>query len=235
MNNISKRKMNNINCTLDIQHIKHTEQLNKANKDIEKYEHLIKDLEKESLCADPLAKVKINDKRFEYIDMINTLRRKFNDLDYYTNTSDILFKYYDIVEKGNSQSECQIPNNSILSYFKTPTEPSLSNLENNKQDLLTKYINIVDDNYVPSIEKNKDKCDNCGSEDIVVMNIEGYMYCLSCNNMEFVIIDNEKPYYKDPPKEVTYFSYKRINHFIIGVKQWAKNVKPASILINKIL
>lgn len=73
------------------------------------------------------------------------------------------------------------------------------------------------------ILKNNKKNANFEFKDVVVMNIEGYMYCLSCNNIEFIITDNEKPYYKDPPKEITYFSYRRINHFKyhIGVKQWA--------------
>ena len=26
-------------------------------------------------------------------------------------------------------------------------------------------------------------------------------------------LDSDKPSYKDPPREITYFSYKRINHF----------------------
>lgn len=231
MNNISKKKMNNINCTLDIQHTKYIEKLNKANEEINEYKSLIDDIETLlKITTDPKEIINLNDKHNEYLDIIANIKKKNDDLSYYTNTSDILFKYYDIVEKGNGQVECQIPDNSILSYFKCPTEPTLPNLEINKQDLLSKYINIVDDNHVPIIEKNKDKCEHCGSEDIIVMSIEGYMYCLSCNNMEFVIIDNDKPYYKDPPKEVTYFSYKRINHFNVGVKQWAKSVLPASTL-----
>ena len=27
------------------------------------------------------------------------------------------------------------------------------------------------------------------------------------------MIDSDKPSYKDPPKEISYFAYKRINHF----------------------
>ena len=28
-----------------------------------------------------------------------------------------------------------------------------------------------------------------------------------------ILIDSDKPSYKEPPKEVQYYSYKRINHF----------------------
>ena len=39
------------------------------------------------------------------------------------------------------------------------------------------------------------------------------MVCQKCGDIEFTIIDSEKPSYKDPPPETSYFAYKRINHF----------------------
>ena len=38
------------------------------------------------------------------------------------------------------------------------------------------------------------------------------MICRKCD-ISYIIIDSDKPSYKDPPKEVCYFAYKRINHF----------------------
>ena len=31
--------------------------------------------------------------------------------------------------------------------------------------------------------------------------------------VDYIVIDSDKPSYKDPPKEISYFAYKRINHF----------------------
>jgi hypothetical protein len=36
---------------------------------------------------------------------------------------------------------------------------------------------------------------------------------MTCGYQEFVLIDSDKPSYKDPPREVSYYAYKRINHF----------------------
>lgn len=180
------------------------------------------------------------DKKIDYEIKLNELKRDYDDTSYYTETSDILFKYYDIFERGDTtntpssfNNNNSIPVNSILTYFKAQCIPekkkedvytcvkNKTELESNKSELLTKYISLTDKNFVPVCQNHKDKCEYCESTDMVVMNIEGYMYCLNCNNMEFIIIDNEKPYYKDPPKEVTYFSYKRINHF----NEWLSKIQ----------
>jgi len=39
------------------------------------------------------------------------------------------------------------------------------------------------------------------------------LICKSCGYTETIIINSEKTSYKDPPREVSYFAYKRINHF----------------------
>jgi hypothetical protein len=46
------------------------------------------------------------------------------------------------------------------------------------------------------------------------INIEdGNVVCNNCGNTEKVLLNTEKPSYKDPPREISYFAYKRINHF----------------------
>ena len=42
---------------------------------------------------------------------------------------------------------------------------------------------------------------------------EGKLICPHCGDESFVLMDSEKPSYKEPPREVSYFAYKRINHF----------------------
>lgn len=64
-------------------------------------------------------------------------------------------------------------------------------------------------------------CAHCGSTHRTVIVHDGYMFCNHCNTLEYVLIDHEKPSYKDPPKEVTYFAYKRINHF----NEWLNQIQ----------
>jgi hypothetical protein len=39
------------------------------------------------------------------------------------------------------------------------------------------------------------------------------MICNSCSTSVKYLVENEKPSYKEPPKEVCFYAYKRINHF----------------------
>jgi len=42
---------------------------------------------------------------------------------------------------------------------------------------------------------------------------EATMTCSKCGNKDFILIDSDKPSYKDPPRELSYYAYKKINHF----------------------
>ena len=42
---------------------------------------------------------------------------------------------------------------------------------------------------------------------------EGVLICNSCSRSIPYLIENEKPSYKEPPKEICFYAYKRINHF----------------------
>ena len=41
----------------------------------------------------------------------------------------------------------------------------------------------------------------------------GKLICPSCGDEIFILVDSDKPSYKEPPREISYFAYKRINHF----------------------
>ena len=42
---------------------------------------------------------------------------------------------------------------------------------------------------------------------------DGYLICTECGSCEEVILDSDKPNYKEPVPDATAYSYKRINHF----------------------
>jgi len=56
-----------------------------------------------------------------------------------------------------------------------------------------------------------DICHYCHNEMLLEQNT-GKIICVTCGIQEQVLIDSDKPSYKDPPKEMTSFCYKRINH-----------------------
>jgi len=64
-------------------------------------------------------------------------------------------------------------------------------------------------------------CSHCGDCNITVLLQEGCIVCNSCHTLEYILVDHEKPSYKDPPKEAAYFAYKRINH----LNEWLNQVQ----------
>jgi hypothetical protein len=130
--------------------------------------------------------------------------------------------------------------NSVLSYFATPGAGAgagagaavntgekktvrASDIDTtegmNRDKLLEKYLAIVDptaikSGYLPGsgIEPGWGCCPACSVEMIFYQN-EATLCCPGCGHEEFILIDSEKPSYKDPPREITYFAYKKANHF----------------------
>jgi ribosomal protein S27AE len=63
-----------------------------------------------------------------------------------------------------------------------------------------------------ALEDELGTCQECGKEMIFAVN-DSMLYCAACNYSEFILIDSDRPSYKDPPCESSYYAYKRINHF----------------------
>ena len=79
--------------------------------------------------------------------------------------------------------------------------------------LINDYMRIIDDTIVKEdININRNDCPNC--ENILhLKNVESILICENCGYTETILINSEKISYKDPPRESSYFAYKRINHF----------------------
>lgn len=83
-----------------------------------------------------------------------------------------------------------------------------------KEILYEKYMINIDNNYIRTLNSDlemQDFCKQCNIELLLCQN-SGIQICSSCGYSEIVIVDSDKPSYKDPPKEMTSFCYKRINH-----------------------
>ena len=83
---------------------------------------------------------------------------------------------------------------------------------------LEKYLSIVEPTAIKSgimpgsgIESDYGCCPVCENEMHFSQN-EAMLGCRECGYQDFILIDSEKPSYKDPPREISYFAYKKINH-----------------------
>ena len=127
---------------------------------------------------------------------------------------------------------------SVMDYFSGKTEPKKQSPLKNSQTATTKVEKDVAssppesnymskakmyESYLFKTQENTEKlnvesdvnieiCQMCNHERTLYMS-EGKMICPICGDEIFILIDSDKPSYKEPPREVSYFAYKRINHF----------------------
>jgi hypothetical protein len=84
-----------------------------------------------------------------------------------------------------------------------------------KNNLFQNYLKNVDgvriDQSMFYVKKNL--CKYCKKGEMISMEDEGILLCNICCVVSKYLIENEKPSYKEPPKEVCFYAYKKINHF----------------------
>ena len=127
-----------------------------------------------------------------------------NEIDYYLDTSLLLNEYY-----NNKNSEVKVNKEiTVLDFMNIKKEePEKSN------DIINEYMSIIDDTIlINSSNKNIEKCPQC-SNVLILKNVDSKLLCEECGFTQTIIINSEKVSYKDPPRESSYFAYKRINHF----------------------
>lgn len=196
------------NLTLDS---KHTEQMkkfkNNKNVKIPKLQNEIKDIKQKLHNNNSLENImdlkdKIKDKKKEIS------RLKKDEKKYLLNNSKYIFNYF---EKKKELSEGNSKTKILHSFF--DTNYSEKNEKNNNSSETEKYLNNLDNSCldINKYKLNYDRCE-CKGELIKVENM-GVMICNICSKIVPFLVENEKPSYKEPPKEVCFYAYKRINHF----------------------
>jgi predicted nucleic acid-binding Zn-ribbon protein len=160
---------------------------------------------------------------------IETRKNKNEIFDYYLNTGDILYKYYDIQEQiqDGTLPKKQINKKKLGGIFDVLNKAAKNEgiEEKNEEEifeftsrdkLLEEYLKKVHPDSVKSsnslLNDTYGECINCEKEMVFSPN-EAVFTCMECGHQEFILIDSDKPSYKDPPREASYFAYKRINHF----------------------
>jgi hypothetical protein len=170
-------------------------------------------------------RLKIIDEIREITDEIKNSKDN-SDVNYLLDTGNLLFKYYENIDnvaegkniKVNNIKNLKSANNkSVMEYFKSPVKHQLHN-EVKKNEYLSRsniydnYMSKIDDNYVINKDTKIDICETCNIEKTLFIS-DGKLICSNCGDETPILVDSDKPSYKDPPREVCYFAYKRINHF----------------------
>jgi hypothetical protein len=204
---------------------KHKEFLNEFSKDennripelqLEKYE--LKTLlqnDKETLSIE---------QQLEYKDKINEINENIKQIkgrkkEYFLDNSKFIFDYFE--NKKNISTGTTMQNNisdktKILnSFFKIKQDNSAVTDQNKTNNIVQKYLSNIDETFIDvnSFICQTDICQVCHKGELIPLEDEGILICNLCFRSIPYLIENEKPSYKEPPKEVCFYAYKRINHF----------------------
>jgi hypothetical protein len=132
---------------------------------------------------------------------------------YYLNNSEYIFEYFET--KKTITSGGSMKTKSLNAFFNLPEAKKTEELFKNQHNNVEKYLASIDQTYmdVSKYVYPTDICQFCHKGEMIPVESEGIMVCNQCAKQVVFLIDNEKPSYKEPPKEACFYAYKRINHF----------------------
>ena len=161
-------------------------------------------------------KLDIADRIKEITSTIKELKSKKKE--YFLDNSKFIFDYFENKKNISSGASSDVSNKNKLlnTFFKIKQDDTLNTLNQTKNNnIVQKYLCNIDDVFldVNSFVCQTDICQYCYKGELIPLEDEGILICNNCSRNVPYLIENEKPSYKEPPKEVCFYAYKRINHF----------------------
>ena len=158
-------------------------------------------------------------------ELIKELKDKKNN--YFLDNSKFIFEYFenkknitniDPKSATNSNKPTTSKNQLLFNFFKIQKdipEPDTNITENRNKNIVQKYLSNIDETFIDMnlFVRSTDICQHCFKGELIPLDDEGVLICNACAVNIPYLIENEKPSYKEPPKEVCFYAYKKINHF----------------------
>lgn len=154
-----------------------------------------------------------------YKDQINAINKEIKQLknkkkQYFLDNSKHLFTYF---EERKKISEGDTNNVNVLNkFFKQNIDKNVVNKDISKSSVIQYWKNV--NNEIINTNDficNSDICNICNIGEMIPQEEDGILLCNNseCGNFITYIVDSSKPSNKEPPHEVSYTSYVRLNHF----------------------
>ena len=165
----------------------------------------------------------MQDRIKEIDETIKELKGKKNN--YFLDNSKFIFEYFEnkkninnIDGSSNSSTNKSVSskNQILFNFFKIQNTNQEENVtENRNKNIVQKYLSNIDETFIDmnSFVRSTDVCQHCFKGELIPLDDEGVLICNVCAVNIPYLIENEKPSYKEPPKEVCFYAYKKINHF----------------------
>jgi hypothetical protein len=196
---------------------KHKEIIDIFNNDKEEQIPILNE-EKKTICKRLKENNLTIDERLDLCDKLVEIKKKIcikkrNEKEYLLNNSSYIFNYF---ENKKRIADCSNKTTLLDNFFKISNDDNSLNEELNKERKnIQTYMANVDESFldINNFIVVTDICKYCNKGEMIAVDYEGIMICNSCSSSVKYLVENEKPSYKEPPKEVCFYAYKRINHF----------------------
>ena len=177
----------------------------------EEKQTLIGNLNNPKLTIEQIMEIK--DRIKEVNESIKEIKaRKTN---YFLDNSKYIFEYFENKKNIDNKDDSDTGNSSksqmLFNFFKIQKPEK----DNTGVETRKKYLSNIDETFLDmnSFIRTTDICQSCYKGELIPLDDEGVLICNICAVSIPYLIENEKPSYKEPPKEVCFYAYKKINHF----------------------
>jgi len=178
---------------------------------------------KKRLSTLPESKV---DARMELKDRLKSIKSQILSLksqkkSYLLDNSKYIFHYFEDKQKISSGDNNQNAN-AVNTFFriKATTEDaadvSHSKYSQSKIYYQKYWKNVGNESInIRDLLRPSDRCAVCEKGELIPQDEEGILICnnMKCGNFVMHVVDNSKPSNKEPPNEVSYTAYVKLNHF----------------------
>ena len=182
---------------------------------LEKTQKKILSLENKIQACNNEESIKKYTKKLEILKKkMNHSHKKMND--YLLANSNHLFDYFvtkQNIEKNNNPKKTL---DTFFSKSKKDDYVSHSKCSQTMKDYLKKNnFEVYIENYHYYNDNNNECeiCSICNEGELIKSIYDGILICNKCFSIDKYLIHNDKPAYKEPPKEISFYAYRRINHF----------------------
>ena len=141
---------------------------------------------------------------------INIRKNKKKKKNYLLDNIQFVFDYFEKKKKITEDLDNKVK--VLHSFF--DKKKIKQNCEKDQINTTQQYLSNIDETFlnIHNYSHNYENCPNCNGE-LIPVEYEGVMICNKCAHQTAYLVEHEKPSYKEPPKEVCFYAYKRINHF----------------------
>ena len=182
----------------------------------EEKQTLITDLNNPKLSIEQIMEIK--DRIKEINESVKEIKARKNN--YFLDNSKYIFEYFENKKNIDNKDDNDNGNSSksqmLFNFFKIQKpEKDNTGVETRNKNIVQKYLSNIDETFLvmTSFVRSTDICQSCYKGELIPLDDEGVLICNICAVSIPYLIENEKPSYKEPPKEVCFYAYKKINHF----------------------